>query len=429
MSNPAFYDYVHTYRGDCASTGNWDRAFQDVTVSRTAGGHTLAVTTSTALGGAVASVKVDGREYIASGGHGSALQWAFHAWRAGTSATECYNPTQAGSRVDDAGGPPWHGPSTSALYVHQRAGPATIRTESRPAMYISRADPNPGFGGCHASDFQPATSPFTFGLGPYWLKTAVALTPDSHAPDNVIRLSSELTSEDSLRDNFDGVLVAYLQRRFTDSFSVDPRTGAVTGRDVSAASVNQAVVRCTSSRAECLGLYFRQAAMPGAYYYSLTRGPSPYNGNSGEYIAQVTVPVTNVGAGGARLLRSEVYVAVGSLSRTVAALTALAPKGAAAPPMTTVDTVAPRVSRLRVRRSRATFRLSEQATVRIRLERRHRRWRAFRRPVTRRNVAAGRVRIALHKRPLPRGRYRLRLVATDRAGNRSRPARKAFRIR
>jgi hypothetical protein len=264
MDNPAYYDYVHTYNGDCASKANWDRSFPDVTVSRTAAGHTLQLTTSTAFGGAVASLKVDGREYVASGGHGSAVQWAYHAWGAGAGASECYNPTQAGSRADDAGGPPWHGPSTSALYVHQRAGPATIKTESRPAMYISLADPNPGFGGCRAADFQPARSPFTFGLSPYWEKTTVALAPDSGAPDNVIRMTAELTSEDDVYANFDGLLVAYLQRRFTDAFRLHPNSGVVEKRQPDDPGVAQPVIRCTPSRAECLGMYFRPAAMPAA---------------------------------------------------------------------------------------------------------------------------------------------------------------------
>src|SRR3954468_25046913 len=66
MDNPAFYAFVQSYRGDCATRANWDRTFDDVTVSSTTGaGDKIDVTTSTALAGAVASVKVNGQEYIA----------------------------------------------------------------------------------------------------------------------------------------------------------------------------------------------------------------------------------------------------------------------------------------------------------------------------------------------------------------------------
>jgi hypothetical protein len=80
----------------------------------------------------------------------------------------------------------------------------------------------------------------------------------------------------------------------------------------------------------------------------------------------------------------------------------------------------PVVSRLRVARGTVSFRLSEAATVRLRFTRRGHR------AITRRVAAragANRVRIALR-----RGRYRLTLVAVDRAGARSRPATVRFTL-
>jgi hypothetical protein len=457
MTNPAFYDYVHSYNGDCASRANWDRSFADVTISTTTGaGPAIDVTTSTALGGAIASLKVNRREYIASGGHGGALQWAFHAWRAGTSATECYNPTQAGSRLDDAGGPPWHGPSTSALYVHQQVGASSVRTESRPAMYIERADPNPGFGGCRAGDYQPDRVPYSFGLSPYWLRTSVGLGPENGVGglDNVIRMSAALTSEDDVYPNFDGLLVAYLQRRFTDTFTLDPGSGRLSVRQPNDPGVPRPIVRCTAGRDECLGMYFRPAAMPSAYYYALTNGPTPYNGNSGEYTVQVTVPATGVGAAAARELTFEVFIAVGNLGQTVGAIRKLASPGE--PVLSPLDDVAPRVAGLRVRPARfraaraakprvsggaraktgarLRFGLSERATVRIGVERRRPRagWVRLRHGPAPRMRAAGRVRIPfsgrIGRRALRPGRYRVAVRAIDVSGNRSRVARARFRI-
>jgi hypothetical protein len=215
VANPAFYSYVHTYDGTCAAHTNWTRSFDDVTVSvptHDRGG--LSVTASTALGGALASLRLGGKELIASGGHGSAIQWAFHAWKAGGQASECYNPTQAGGHLDDEGkAAPYHGPSTSALYDETSISTASIHTASRPAMYVQRGDPIPGFGGCHPQDFQPNRSPYTFGLSPYWLDTTVQMGRDTGLGlDNVVLMTAHLTSEDDNYAQFDGVFVAYLQR-------------------------------------------------------------------------------------------------------------------------------------------------------------------------------------------------------------------------
>lgn len=84
-SNPAHYAYVNTYYPRCASRANWNRSLTDVTISTLVDGQVpVSVTTSTALGGAIASLKGAGKEYISSGGHGAALQYSFHAWQVDT---------------------------------------------------------------------------------------------------------------------------------------------------------------------------------------------------------------------------------------------------------------------------------------------------------------------------------------------------------
>ena len=314
-ANPAFYDFVNTYRSGCASTRNWDRSFRDSTIRTTIDGRTpVSVTTSTALGAAIASVKVDRKEYIASGGHGAALQYNFHAWKAGSSPTECYNPTQAGAHQDDVDQPPpFHGPSTSALYEHRAQG-ATIRSNSRLAMYMTHDDQRKGWNGCRATDFQPDRSPYTLGLSPYWLRPSVQLAPDHGLGglDNVIRLSADLTSEDTLHENFDAVLIAYLQRDFSTSFAVDPARGTLAPQNEAS---QRPTARCTTDGKHCLGMYFRPSKMGSAYYYLQTRGPSDYNGGFGEYTTQVTVPATNVGVGGSTRLSYEVFLVVGDKER------------------------------------------------------------------------------------------------------------------
>ncbi|MEO3790859.1 hypothetical protein ABGB14_11625 [Nonomuraea sp. B10E15] len=301
---------------------NWNRTFPDVSVSALVDDrNNLAVTSSTSLAGAIASVKAGGKEFVASGGHGAALQYAFHAWQKTGRATECYNPTQAGARIDDVGQrEPYHGPSTSALYVMAKAG-SSIRTESRPAMYLTRADRQPGYDGCLAANVQPNTSPFTLGLSPYWLRTQVQLAPDNKvaALKNVVRLSADLTSEDSLHEQFDGVLIAYLQRDFVRVYSYEPTGDVLTPGPAAEYVTKDPVLRCTADHLHCLGMYVRPAVLgTSAYYYTMTRPPSPYNGMAGEYTMQVTSPAVDVAKGD--VLTYETFLVVGNRDRVASTI-------------------------------------------------------------------------------------------------------------
>lgn len=320
--NPAFYDFVHTYRSCNSSFENYGRVLPDQTVTTTIDGRvTVSVTTSTSLAGAIASVKVAGKEYIASGGHGSALQYAFHAWHAGASASECYNPTQAGSRLDDANTTaPFHGSSTSFLYRMTRSG-TTISTASRPAMFIEATDGDPGWNRCQATDYQPDRWPFTEGLSPYRLETTIRMAPDHGLGDmgNAIQIDATLHSEDDLYAEFDAVLVAYLQRDFTATYLHDPASGELAAFSGDRASVNSPV-RCTQDGVHCFGIY-RHA---GGYYYTMTRSPNEYNGYTGEQTVQITSPTANVGAGGTTELRYRAFIVVGNRDQVATTLTALA---------------------------------------------------------------------------------------------------------
>jgi hypothetical protein len=97
------------------------------------------------------------------------------------------------------------------------------------------------------------------------------------------------------------------------------------------------------------------------------------------------------------------------------------------------DRTKPRLTRLRVRRSGRryvlTFRLSERATVRGRLDRGRRDSRRYRRvkAISTKRLKAGSRRVVLGR--LKPGRFRLRVQARDVAGNKGKVARKAFKAR
>ncbi|MEW9555056.1 hypothetical protein [Nonomuraea sp. NPDC050783] len=318
-------DFVLTYKSACASKKNWDRTFQDVTASVLVDKRNrLSVTTSTALAGAIASVKVNDKEFISSGGHGAAFQYAFHAWQKGEEASECYNPTQAGARSDDDGQPPpYHGPSTSALYTMAGSG-SSIRTAGRPAMFVTLADTKPGWGGCRTADHQPRRSPFTLGLSPYWLETRVELAPDHDAPEleNVFRATATIKSEDERHDQFDGVLVAYLQPDFTKVYAYDLATGRLSAKPADSHASKDPMVRCTGDGDYCLGMYVKPEVLGDrAYYYTMTRRPSDYNGQFGENTIQVTTPSGALDKGDK--VTYETYVVVGDKSRVQQTMTQL----------------------------------------------------------------------------------------------------------
>ena len=190
------------------------------------------------------------------------------------------------------------------------------RTAVRPAMFIERSDPDPAWNSCRSVDYQPDRLPYSAGLSPYWLNTEVRLAPDHGLAGlaNVIKLSAVLTSEDALYEHFDAVLVAYLQRDFTATYTYDPATNAV--RQFSGdLATGLPSIRCTADGAYCLGIYFRAADLPGAYYYTMTRAPFPYNGYCGENTTQITAPASRVGVGGTTQLRYDTYLVVGNLAR------------------------------------------------------------------------------------------------------------------
>jgi hypothetical protein len=323
--SPSYNDFVLTYKSECAAKKNYDRAFPDVTATIVVDKrNTLAVTTSTALAGAIASVKVNNKEFISSGGHGAAFQYAFHAWQKGGAASECYNPTQAGTRRDDVGKkPPYHDPSTSALYAMAKSG-STIRAEARPAMFITLADTKPGWGDCLSADYQDKRVPFTMGLSPYWLKTAIELAPDHDAPalENVFRATATITSEDERHDHFSGVLVAYLQPDFTSVFSYSPTTRRLAPKPVNSHASKDPMVRCTDDGDYCLGMYVKPEVLGDkAYYYTMTREPMDYNGHFGENTIQVTSPSGPMDKGDK--VNYETYVVVGNKSRVESTMTQL----------------------------------------------------------------------------------------------------------
>lgn len=107
----------------------------------------------------------------------------------------------------------------------------SIRTEQRPALFMTRADPKPGWDGCIAANHQPNREP-----------------------------------------------------------------------------------RSPPDEAYCLGMYVKPEFLgTDAYYYTMTRPPTPYNGMLGEATIQVDSPTKNVNNGDT--LNYETFLVVGNKQR------------------------------------------------------------------------------------------------------------------
>lgn len=259
------YDGVHVYDARCSVFRDaWGTGGVDHVLTANAWGTPISVTSAMPLAGAIASVKVGGYEYIASGGHGAAFQWAFHHDASDRPyLDECNNPTQAGTRSDGAGRAiyQYHGPSTSAVLSRPTATATRSTTTSRLAMWLKNGErsefdsPSPAPPGyrCTAS-YPTGSAELDYGLSDYWLTNTVQMAPGPYFGDrlNVFSVSARLTTTDAARA-FDGFLVAYLRREFTQLYHYNPVSKRLVPYAGTASSYP--VAACNGS-GYCMALYF-----------------------------------------------------------------------------------------------------------------------------------------------------------------------------
>ena len=193
--SPQWYLYTNKYNSACASKQNWGKTYQDQTITAKDGTNTISVTTSTSLAGAIASIKVNDHEFVQSGGHGAASQWNITRWGAGENASECWNPTQAGSTTDDRGKTtPYHGPSSSSLFSMQKTSSSSIESSSRLAYFVPFGEVS-AYDGCT----RPKTGTSDDTLSPWWLKNTTRLSP--YGLNNVVEVEAQFSTSESAPTN------------------------------------------------------------------------------------------------------------------------------------------------------------------------------------------------------------------------------------
>jgi hypothetical protein len=235
----AEYYAIHRYDPQQSSLLNWGATYSDQVLQY----GQIKVTLATCLAGGIASLKVAGREFIASGGHGAGLGICTHPT---DPPSECYNPTENGNKADDrrdsAGAPPQpaadspllnpqcHGPSTSAIWqdaTYWRTstlpnGQRRFRGYNRMAYYVPGWGGYTGWGECTPQ--YPNTLAASYGLSAHILDKEVRLGPWRGVSGEVIaqgypflgfRLRLTIEGDEPVRPQFDLVLIAYLLKEFT----------------------------------------------------------------------------------------------------------------------------------------------------------------------------------------------------------------------
>ncbi len=115
----------------------------NATMRAKAGSSEIVITTTARLAGAIHSLTWDGKEFIDSHDHGRQLQSAANFDCGGRFFPEVFNPTEAGSSADGAGGK-----SSSRLLRFSADGPE-LRTTTQMAFWLAPGETSEGHPACN----------------------------------------------------------------------------------------------------------------------------------------------------------------------------------------------------------------------------------------------------------------------------------------
>ncbi len=326
----AWYKYTNVYNSACSSTKNWGKTFTDQTVSTFDGPNKVSVTTSTALAGAISSIKVNNHEFVQSGGHGAASQWNVTRWGVNESASECWNPNQAGSTTDDRGAKtPYHNPSSSTLFSHKKVSSTTIEADSRLAYFVPFGETS-SYDGCT----RPKTGTIDDLLSPWWLKHKVTVAP--YGLTNVIESQGLFSTNESAPTNNPSSLKFTHTTYVLNSYKniAQDKTPMTTG-NVNGTVRNQPAIFC-DDEGYCIAEWVPKPTAQYACNYWREVSDSEvinttYNGFGGAYVL-VTACVAKadnpsyVPIKAGEQIKQRAYIVVGSKQRIIDTLAQLAAK-------------------------------------------------------------------------------------------------------
>jgi hypothetical protein len=122
----------------CAHESKLEGPSGDATIRGEFGDSEIVVTTTSRLAGAIHSLTWRGQEFIDSQDHGRQLQSACSFSTGGPFHSECFNPTEAGSRHDGAG------PTSSSRLLRIRAKGNRLETTTQMAFWLRPGEKSSG---------------------------------------------------------------------------------------------------------------------------------------------------------------------------------------------------------------------------------------------------------------------------------------------
>lgn len=212
----------------------------DASIRAKAGPSDIVITTTTRLAGAIDSVSWNGKEFIDSTDHGRQLQSAssFDIGRPGPFWAECYNPTEAGSRRDGAGGK-----STSQLGFIKSAKNALV-TRSTMAFWLNPEEKSSG---------RPALNKVALSNHRLEKRVSIGMPGLPHAIDYLVTFNVP-PGERHTMGQFEA-LTGYMPAEFSRFLTWDPDTGSTAPLDDGPGEQKLPVIFTVPDETHAMGIY------------------------------------------------------------------------------------------------------------------------------------------------------------------------------
>lgn len=212
----------------------------DAVIRAKAGVSDIVITTTSRLAGAIHSLKWNGMEFIDSLDHGRQLQSAcsFDMARPGPFWAECFNPTEAGSRLDHTGNK-----TTSRLTAHV-ARDNILATKCQMAFWLAPGEKSSG---------RPALNTTT--LSNHHLGKIVRIGHEGlpHAIEYIVTFGIP-SAENHTMGQFEA-LTGYMPPEFSRFLSWNPATGKIAELNDGPGEQSLPVIFTTTNEQHAMGIY------------------------------------------------------------------------------------------------------------------------------------------------------------------------------
>ncbi|HTL29838.1 MAG TPA: hypothetical protein VL282_11480 [Tepidisphaeraceae bacterium] len=212
----------------------------DAVIRARAGASEIVITTTNRLAGAIDSLKWDDAEFIDSHDHGRQMQSAdsFDLAKAGEFWSECYNPTEAGSRKDGTGNT-----SSSKLLKFSASGPE-LRSTTQMAFWLAPGEKSSGHPALNDKMLSDHIVSKRVHIGYKNLANVIDYTVTFTMPPNERHTLAQFEA-----------LTAYMPGEFTHFWKYNPKTDKLETLDDGPGEQEYPVVISTEDAKHAMGVF------------------------------------------------------------------------------------------------------------------------------------------------------------------------------